>query len=54
MCAIVARGAVVGVSAAREAARVLRREEGEDRLGFSPRVDLDGEKGCDNWAVRSF
>ena len=43
MCAIVTRGAEVGVRAAREAARVLGRE-GEDRLGFSPNGDFDGER----------
>lgn len=51
MWAIVARGAVVGVRAAREAASVLGCEdeglEGDDRLMFSPSGDLDGEKGLD-------
>ncbi len=43
MWAIVARGAVVDVRVAREAAKGLGRE-GEERFGFSPKGDFDGEK----------
>ena len=43
MWAIVARGAVKGVSFAREAARVSEVRLGEERLGFSLKGIFEGE-----------